>query len=76
MPLYEFDCNSCREVVEVLVRNTDQKVECPDCGADDLTRLMSAPATPSISTGNKALPVAPQGEGCGAPRCCGGGCDL
>ncbi len=47
--------------------------ECPDCGSEEMDRLLSVPAAPSVKSG-KSLPMA--SEGCGAPRCCGGGCDL
>ena len=73
MPLYEYSCESCHEVVEVLVRNQEQQLECPDCGGEKLERLISVPAAPSVKSGT-SLPVAR--ESCGAPRCCGGGCDI
>lgn len=76
MPLYEYECNDCEQAVEVLVRRPDEKVECPTCHSDEMTRLMSAPAAPNMKAGG-SLPVASSGDGgaCGAPRCCGGGCD-
>ncbi len=74
MPLYEYSCESCHEVVEVLVRNQEQQLECPDCGGEKLERLISVPAAPSVKSGKSSLPVAR--ESCGAPRCCGGGCDI
>ncbi|MCC9600569.1 zinc ribbon domain-containing protein [Stieleria sp. JC731] len=70
MPLYEYDCPKCNQAVEVLVRNPEEKAECPECGSDELTRLMSAPAAPNMN-GSKSLPTA--SAGCGTPRCCGGG---
>ncbi len=81
MPLYEYDCKSCHHVVEILLRSNDQKPQCPDCGGDELERQMSAPAAPSVKGGQSSrgdqssLPVTAPGEGCGAPRCCGGFCD-
>ncbi|OYP38175.1 FmdB family zinc ribbon protein [Rhodopirellula sp. MGV] len=74
MPLYEYECPECNQAVEVLVRNPDEKAECPDCGSHKLTRLMSATAAPNMN-GSKSLPTA--SPSCGAPRCCGGGmCDM
>ena len=51
MPLYEFECRTCRERFEDLVRATDADlaVQCPACGAKDAVRLLSAAA---ISTGS------------------------
>ena len=44
MPIYEYRCRSCGEVLEVLHRSmhTVESVECAKCGSDDLTRLISA----------------------------------
>lgn len=78
MPLYEFACDGCDQTVELLVRNPSDQPTCPTCGDDKLTKLLSVPAAPAIRSGG-ALPVTrsePMGQSCGAPRCCGGGCDF
>jgi putative FmdB family regulatory protein len=76
MPLYEFECKSCDNLVEVLVRSQDDVAECPTCGETELQRVLSVPASPSVKSGKSSLPVAGAGESCGAPRCCGGGCQI
>lgn len=73
MPLYEYECKSCDQVVEVLVRSPSETAECPECGESGLERQLSVPAAPAVKGGAR-LPVAGSGESCGAPRCCGGGC--
>ncbi len=73
MPLYEYECKSCEGLVEVLVRSQSEQAECPTCGGKQLDRVFSVPAAPSVK-GKSSLPVAGSGESCGAPRCCGGGC--
>ena len=80
MPLYEYQCQSCDEVVELLVRASDDapappETGCPGCGEQHLQRLMSVPSAPAISAG-KQLPMAAGPESCGAPRCCGGSCQM
>ncbi|MCC9643734.1 zinc ribbon domain-containing protein [Rhodopirellula sp. JC740] len=75
MPLYEYECKSCDDVVEILVRSPDEDVACPKCENSELTRVLSVPAAPSMSNGS-SLPMAGGGEACGAPRCCGGGCQM
>lgn len=80
MPLYEYQCQSCDETVELLVRLSEQPAApaespCPGCGGHDLQRLMSVPSAPAISAGRR-LPVAAGPESCEAPRCCGGGCQI
>lgn len=73
MPLYEYHCDDCQHDVEVLIRNSQEQPECPDCGSHQLQKLLSVPATPSIASGS--LPVANhQGGGCGRPQCGSGGC--
>jgi putative FmdB family regulatory protein len=78
MPLYEFACDGCDQTVEVLVRSPSEQPTCPTCGDDKLTKLLSVPAAPAIRSGG-GLPVAraeAMAQSCGAPRCCGGGCDF
>jgi putative FmdB family regulatory protein len=41
MPLYEFECVSCRNQFEALVRGEATPL-CPACGSADLQRLLSA----------------------------------
>lgn len=41
MPIYEYRCQSCNAVSEKLVRNGKEPTECPECGAEALTRLIS-----------------------------------
>ncbi|MCG8650050.1 MAG: zinc ribbon domain-containing protein [Pirellulales bacterium] len=78
MPLYEYECKSCQTVVESLVRTESDHREqqtgtCPDCGQKGMQRVFSVPASPAVKSGS-SLPVT--SEGCGAPRCCGGGCQI
>jgi len=40
MPLYSFHCDKCDNDVELLVASSATP-SCPNCGAENLTRLMS-----------------------------------
>lgn len=72
MPLYEYECETCDQTVEVLVRSGDEKPECPGCGDHKLAKVFSVPASPSVKSGGSSLPMA--ADDCGAPGgCCGGG---
>jgi len=73
MPLYEYECKSCDDLVEILFRSESEVPECPQCGNRQLTRVLSVPAAPAVSGGGR-LPVSGNGEPCEMPRCCGGGC--
>jgi len=67
MPLYEYKCVKCGKVVEVLVRNSGaEPLECPECGAKGLEKLMSASSI-SVRGGNTST-----GTRCGlGSPCCG-----
>lgn len=85
MPLYEYACESCDHVFEVLVRagvasasaegtdaarsEADAGPPCPSCGHPRSRRVLSAPAAARAGAGAD-LPVA----GCGRPQCGAGGC--
>lgn len=61
MPIYEYACHGCGRQFEKLVRS-DTVLACPDCGGDDLQKLLSAFA---VRTRGRALPQAPAGAPCG-----------
>ncbi len=75
MPIYEYDCQSCNSMFELLVRN-QQTPTCPECQSDELTKRLSVTAAPTIANGSLPIcdrPTIPQG-GCGLPQCGSGGC--
>lgn len=42
MPIYEYVCNECREVMEIKQKlDEENPKECPTCGQPGLTRIMS-----------------------------------
>lgn len=42
IPIYEYDCGSCGHEFEELVFGSDADVVCPECGAADVKRQLSA----------------------------------
>jgi putative FmdB family regulatory protein len=42
MPIYEYACMECEGHFEELVRNAEQAVACPECGAANVLRQLSA----------------------------------
>ena len=44
MPLYEYVCESCQNDFEKLVRLSDPVPPCPECGAEDVKKKISASA--------------------------------
>ena len=43
MPLYEYKCQSCGQISEILVQGFNSTVNqrCPECGSHDLEKLLS-----------------------------------
>ncbi len=42
MPIFEYKCEECRNVIEVLESSADKREHaCPDCGSEKMTRLLS-----------------------------------
>lgn len=68
MPLYEYACQKCEHTFEQLVLN-GEAVECPECHAGQVERLLSVPARPR--NGDQSLPMScdPKLPPCG-PGCC------
>lgn len=70
MPLFEFRCPDCTEVVELLVRR-DERPPCPRCAGIRLERLISATA---VGAASRSLPMAggcpPIDAGPCGPACC------
>ncbi|WP_013504643.1 FmdB family zinc ribbon protein [Rhodopseudomonas palustris] len=50
MPLYGFHCGNCDKNSELLVGFSD-KPRCPHCGARNMERMISRPASPGRSKG-------------------------
>jgi putative FmdB family regulatory protein len=44
MPVYEYRCQKCGQVIELLIRSKQEEKElrCTQCGASELQRLLSA----------------------------------
>lgn len=44
MPIYEYQCQKCEHVLEALQKISEDPLRfCPECGAEELKRLLSAP---------------------------------
>lgn len=53
MPLFGYLCNECGKTFEVLLLcGDDKKVCCPECGAEDVTKLISSFATGGSASGS------------------------
>jgi putative FmdB family regulatory protein len=66
MPIYEYACMQCESHFEELVRNVEQAVTCPECGAGKVVKQLSSFAV----HGTSSKPSFAGGGG----GCCGGSC--
>jgi putative FmdB family regulatory protein len=75
MPIYEYYCPSCEKKFEELVFDAKAAVvHCPQCGAQEVNRLISLFAT--SANGSNAMSMSGEGGGhaCGCGSCsCGHG---
>ena len=74
MPIYEYRCDKCGTVSEILLLGRNEELLCGSCGSPDLIKLMSAP---NINMGAPCSPAGFRPGGCtGSPDTCGnpGGC--
>ncbi|MCD4754929.1 MAG: zinc ribbon domain-containing protein [Deltaproteobacteria bacterium] len=77
MPIYEYRCEACGNVNEMLVFPNQPEVKCPSCGSEDLTKLISSSSSFTGSQGSR-LPGPGDTSCCGfspgeAPNCAGPG---
>jgi putative FmdB family regulatory protein len=71
MPIYEYKCNSCGEVQEVLHKSMGkiESVKCSSCGSDDLKRLISVASVSMGGASSKGLTCCGREERCSTPPC-------
>ena len=76
MPIYEYRCNQCGEVSEILVLagSDDEVLACKKCGSSDLEKILSASSF-TFSNGSRApgTTCCGRSERCAAPPCSTGG---
>ncbi len=72
MPLFEYYCSTCRTRFEELVRvgAQSERATCPECGRQNVPRVLSTFAT--VRSGGDGADLASVASGGGG--CCGGGC--
>ena len=71
MPIYEFKCLGCGEYFEILVMQTEDRVEmkCPRCGDENFEKIMSA-SRYAMGSGSGANPgVSSKTRTCSSGSC-------
>jgi putative FmdB family regulatory protein len=64
MPIYEYECNECKKITELLIGVSQSKVQiqCAHCGSEKLKKKISSGF---VSTGSK-----PKQDFCPQKSCC------
>lgn len=78
MPIYEYKCEECGVVSDLLIKNTAKSasVSCPGCQSTHMTRLISVPGAVMSKSKHGADESmghgCPHRERCGMDHCPGG----
>jgi putative FmdB family regulatory protein len=68
MPIYEYICDSCGQIVEALQRLSDPPLKkCPSGDGGKLTKTLSVPNVGGVATGAEGATC----ESFAGPSCCG-----
>ena len=72
MPFFDYECQKCGAVSEILVPRHDSTPECPKCGSREMKKLLSRFAAIS----RDSAPSCPHAEACAEAghHHCGPGC--
>jgi len=70
MPIYEFKCLKCSHVFELLVMNSDDRVEmcCPQCRSENFERIISTTSY-SMAAGSSGARASAQTRTCSSGSC-------
>jgi len=74
MPIYEYTCESCGAVTEVITKmgDTGQDVSCDSCGGTSLKKKLSVTTIPSFPSPRGGKTCCGRDEKCGGGgSCCG-----
>ena len=74
MPIYDFKCLECGKVSEIFLRSADgQATCCPDCGSENLERLVSGSYMIRAGASAPGTTCCGRTERCDTPPCSTGG---
>ena len=71
MPIYEFKCLDCEKFIELLIMNSDEKVElkCPECNSKELERVLSTTSYAMGTGSGGSNKVTAQNRTCSGGSC-------
>ena len=77
MPIYEYKCSNCGEIIEVFQKTSAQKnMNCQHCGSNHIERIVSIPGAVKVAdSSTKGTTCCGRTERCDTPPCSvGKGC--
>ena len=70
MPIYDYSCQDCGKVSEILTRGAEnQTIHCPECGSDNMLRLMTSSYMIKMGGSKKGNTCCGSEERCSSPPC-------
>jgi putative FmdB family regulatory protein len=70
MPIYDFKCEDCGRVSEILVRSAESPdIRCPDCGGGNLEKLISSSYLMKAAKPSSGRTCCGRAERCDKPPC-------
>jgi putative FmdB family regulatory protein len=73
VPLYEYQCKSCKHIFEKIQKFSDPLVtKCPSCGKEEVEQMLSAPAIKFKGSGWYVNDYAKKGSKSGSSTSSGG----
>jgi len=71
MPIYEYKCQRCGQVSEIIVRNVyaSEEKACPNCGSHELKKLISVPGLVTKESSHSGETCCGRTERCDKPPC-------
>ena len=77
MPIFEYKCQQCGHVTEVLQKSRKAtKQTCPQCGGSDMKKLLSGFAVAQAKSSAPACDSCPAPGACGSGACPDGTCPM
>jgi putative FmdB family regulatory protein len=75
MPIFEYGCEECGSLFELLVRS-DTKIACPTCGGGKVVKRFSVFSAQVKKTGSAVPACHPGNGGCDLGKCGSGFCGV
>ncbi|MBC8334052.1 MAG: zinc ribbon domain-containing protein [Anaerolineales bacterium] len=68
MPYYEYRCQACHSRFELMrsMAQRDDPGRCPECEGEQISRMLSMPATFSMSSDGNMVPIGTSPSACGS----------